>query len=128
MSHTIAEETVQAEKKGNPDARGVITFSYHAFVILFPEEPRDFPIDRCDLQGKLRDDGVFQHLHTALLLPESYIILGVFFDVFSGNWNILVGNEYIPAPSREGERLMRVIPVYEQLGEKRRLKEIRFEP
>lgn len=56
----------------------------------------DISIDYCDTQGRLRNRGVFKALHERLLLPESYIIHGIFSKDMGRIWTILVESPELP--------------------------------
>lgn len=78
---------------------------------LFAEMDTLLDMDSTDIQGKLRDDGVFDQLHRLLLLPASYTVVAVFCDVLYGQWRIIVEADSIPLV-KSGESYPEVKPLY----------------
>jgi hypothetical protein len=72
-------------------------------------------IDNTDIQGKLRDDGLFARMHQMLLLPESYKILAIICDG-PRLWKVLVENNLIPLVEPYGT-FPEVIPTYQRNGD-----------
>jgi hypothetical protein len=68
-------------------------------------------LDSVSVQGQLRDEGIFAEVHRNLLLPDSYTVLGIFYDCWNRCWNIAVECEDIP-PTEEGNQLPIVEPYY----------------
>ena len=68
-------------------------------------------IDRTTTQGELRDRGIFADCHTALHLPESYKIFGIFVEPYRLCWSIVVESPEIPIAD-EGTELPHCTPIY----------------
>jgi hypothetical protein len=105
MSTEIIENAVEEDKQ-EIRARGVIEIS------RLPEIDRMIEIEKLNTQGELKDHGVFDKIHQFLLLPETYKIIGVFFQPWSNYrlWAIVVESEAIPL--EEEGWLPKIIPTY----------------
>lgn len=68
-------------------------------------------IDNTDIQGKLRDDGVFPRMHQLLMLPESYKIIAIICDG-PMQWKIFVESDIIPPV--ENAAYPEVSPTYQR--------------
>ena len=68
-------------------------------------------IDHTDIQGKLRESGVYKQLHEKLLLPASYSIYGVFFKPWEYGWLICVESPDLPEVPQNQEAPV-ITPMY----------------
>src|SRR5689334_16201265 len=68
-------------------------------------------IDSLDIQGALREKGVFVEVHKRLLLPESYIVHGIFYKWMHRQWSIVVEGPDLPVVI-EGVEYSQVTPIY----------------
>jgi hypothetical protein len=98
--------------------QGIIPVSAHYGLI--PENG----FSLTDVQGALLDAGIYDAVHRSLLLPESYVIRGIFYEWHTRRWNIFVEGESIPA-TEEGEQLPRLEPFYRREDGSTRLLEIK---
>ncbi|SRR6266849_3322759 len=72
-------------------------------------------IDNTDIQGKLRDDGLFDRMHQMLLLPESYKIRAIICDG-PRLWKVLVESNSIPLVE-PNDTFPEVTPTYQRNGD-----------
>ncbi len=63
------------------------------------------------IQGVLRDKGTFATVRARLLLPEAYIVLGIFYKWMYRQWNIVVEGPDLPLVV-EGMEWPQVTPIY----------------
>ncbi len=87
---------------------GIIRVSMDAAREMFGDV---ISINSTDIQGVLRDKGVFAEVRTRLLLPESYIVHNIFFQWILRTWSIVVEGPDLPL-AVEGLELPQVTPVY----------------
>ena len=80
----------------------------------------------CDTQGMLEDAGRFEHLHQRLLLPASYTVRAVFFNLSRHVWDIGVESPDLPVVPA-GEQVPQVIPHYVDDGKGPQLERIEVE-
>jgi len=69
--------------------------------------------DSLDIQGVLRDRGVYTEVHKRLLLPASYTVLGVFYSWTYRQWSIVVAAPELPAVV-EGQEYPQLTPMYQR--------------
>jgi hypothetical protein len=69
--------------------------------------------DATDIQGVLRDKGIFAEVHKRLFLPESYQIRAIFFKWFTGTWSVVVEGPDLPRVV-EGMEYPQVTPIYQR--------------
>jgi hypothetical protein len=70
-------------------------------------------IDATDIQGVLRDKGIFAEVRKRLLLPESYQIRAIFFKWFTGTWSVVVEGPDLPRVV-EDMGYPQVTPIYQR--------------
>ncbi len=70
-----------------------------------------FKIDNTDTQGSLRDRGVFAEVHKRLLLPDTYIIHGIYRNWLRRYWEVAVEGPDLPE-LQEGSEAPVVSPIY----------------
>lgn len=70
-------------------------------------------VNSVDMQGVLRDKGVFAEVHKRLLLPETYIVHNIFYKWMLRQWNIVVEGPDLPL-AIEGVELTQVTPIYQR--------------
>ncbi len=68
-------------------------------------------IDNTDTQGSLRDRGVFAEVHKRLLLPDTYIIHGIYRNWLRRYWEVAVEGPDLPE-LQEGAEAPIISPVY----------------
>ncbi len=107
MQDTAVQIEIKATNTSIPRHLGAIYISHG----LLGEMDALLDIDSTDVQGKLRNDGVFDRLHRLLLLPESYTIIAIFCETLYGQWRIIVESESIPLV-KSGESYPEVKPLY----------------
>ncbi len=69
--------------------------------------------DSTDIQGLLREKGVFATVRARLLLPETYQVQGIYYSWMYRQWNIAVEGPGLPVVE-EGMKLPYVTPVYQR--------------
>ncbi len=87
---------------------GIIRISADAGYEMFADV---LSIDSTNIQGVLRDKGVFAEVRTRLLLPESYIVHNIFYQWMLRTWSIVIEGPDLPLVV-EGLELPQVTPVY----------------
>lgn len=87
---------------------GAIRMSVRAIEDLIPEV---FYISNTDTQGMLRSDGIYDEVKKKLLLPDSYIIHGIYYRWMGRVWDIVVESPDLPLV-HEGEMLPVLTPTY----------------
>ncbi|SRR5260221_538656 len=87
---------------------GVIRISREVLDLLLNDTLK---IDDCDTQGSLRERGVFAEIRKRLLLPENYIIHGVYWKWMPRYWEVVVESPDLPI-AQEGRDLPIVSPLY----------------
>ncbi len=70
-------------------------------------------IDATDIQGVLRDKGVFAEVHKRLLLPESYTVRAIFYKWMPRQWSIVIEGPDLPRVV-EGMEYSQISPVYQR--------------
>ncbi len=98
-----------------PDERGGIICISESLMQLL-----GISIGLADVQGRLRDSGIFDTVKKALLLPESYHIHGIFYNAFRRVWELVVEGPNLPIVY-EAETLPVVMPIYSRFGEEPQL-------
>ena len=69
--------------------------------------------DSLDIQGVLREKGVYAEVHKRLLLPETYTVHGIFYEWLPRTWNIVVEGPDLPL-AVEGLELPKLKPWYQR--------------
>ncbi len=87
---------------------GIIAITDGAWRVILKDVLTE---DSLDIQGVLRDKGVFDTVRTRLLLPESYIVRAIFYKWMYRQWNIVVEGPDLPLVV-EGMEYSQVTPVY----------------
>jgi hypothetical protein len=92
---------------------GIIRFSWRLAQQIMPEIKLNglYVNGRLLAQEDLRVTGFFVELHKRLLLPESYEVIGIFFEHLRSCWDVLVYSPEIKEP-KEGLYLPHVEPIY----------------
>jgi hypothetical protein len=68
-------------------------------------------IELTNVQGELKDRGVFDQVKQALYLPADYTIMGIYIETYRLTWCILVEAMGVPIPE-EGAVLPVLTPIY----------------
>ena len=87
---------------------GIIRISGSFWSELFSDV---LAVDSVDIQGILRDRGVFKAIHDRLMLPESYAIVGVFYNAMFRYWHIALESPDLPMVA-EGMEYPQITPIY----------------
>ncbi len=88
---------------------GVISIADEAWVEIFRDV---LNVASTDIQGILRDKGVFATIHDCLLLPETYTVHGIFYKWMYRQWNVVVEGPDLPLVI-EGMEYPQVTPIYQ---------------
>src|SRR5690242_13615528 len=70
-------------------------------------------VNSTDLQGTLREKGVYEVVHDRLRLPEQYTVTGIFYKWLSRLWHVVIEGVDLPV-IEHGYEYPQVTPVYEQ--------------
>jgi len=70
-------------------------------------------VDAVTTQGMLYEKGVFAEVHKRLLLPDSYIVRGIFYEWMHRQWQIGVTGPDLPLLI-EGMEYPQITPVYQR--------------
>ncbi len=89
---------------------GVIRISGNVWHEMFGELLKT---DATDIQGVLRDKGVFAEVRKRLLLPETYIVHNIFYEWRYCTWNVVVEGPDLPVVI-EGMEYPQVTPIYQR--------------
>jgi len=72
-------------------------------------------LDFCDLQGHIRAAGAFDEAHRLLCLPETYSIVGLFWQWLQHTWSVVVSSQDLP-PNEVGFQLPHLRATYRLSG------------
>jgi hypothetical protein len=70
-------------------------------------------VDSTDIQGVLRDKGVFAEVRKRLLLPETYTVHNIFYEWLPRTWSVVVEGPDLPLIV-EGMEPPRLTPWYQR--------------
>lgn len=111
MNETDTEDT--GYRGPTTNRCGIMSITNGAMEHILP----GITIDACDTQGSLRKKDVFKNLNTRMLLPESYIIHGIFAKYYGRVWDVLVESPDLPEFDEAGQEYPQIQPVYCQTAE-----------
>lgn len=109
--------TEHPRQEPKTDHCGIIRVTDMVIRSLLPE---DLSIDDCDTQGYLRNRGIFETVRKALLLPDSYTICYMFYELIGLRWAFLVESPDLPdfKDIIEGIEYPEIKPVYARVDDK----------
>lgn len=122
-------EPAKKERGGVSDIPGpqtnraaIIRISKQLMQDCFPQ----ITFDDCDAQRAIREKGVFQALHDALDLPESFVVHFIWAEIMGRLWVVLVESPDLPEQTDGALEYQELQGIYERKEGKARLCELRL--
>jgi len=89
---------------------GVIVIDHSSWQDTFSDV---LTANSTDVQGTLREKGIYQTVHDRLRLPDEYMVTGIFYKWMPRVWNVIIEGPDLPV-IEWGYEYPHVTPVYEQ--------------
>lgn len=103
--------------RAQAERAGIIRFQSSLMKQILPE----VTFEDCDTQRQLRQKGIFEALHKALQLPESFTVHFIWAERMGRLWAVLVESPDLPEVEEETNEYPEIYACYESVEGKPRL-------